>query len=66
MWCDQAKWVWNNKNLELHFAEWKSHEIWTHGSKDSATLVLLKTMKYKENWLLLSAKPRKKRNSALV
>ena len=39
---------------ELHLAE-NSYQYWTYGSRDTAILVLLKTMKYKGNWLLLFA-----------
>ena len=58
MWCDQAKWVWTR-------IKWKSSSqlqcmphIWTN-SRDITILVLLKTIKYKGNWILLLALSKK-------
>ena len=34
---------------------WKPHQDWAYGSRDIAILVMLKTIKYKGNWILLLA-----------
>ena len=53
-----------NNNLDFNFSLsfvlraticWKPQQNWAYGSRGTAILVLLKTMKYKGNWLLLFA-----------
>ena len=48
-----------NENLIGHsivcFHVRKTHPNWAYGSRDIAILVMLKTSKYKENWIILLA-----------
>ena len=66
MWCDQAKWVWTRKEGKkcwfsfsvklFNFRAilcWKPNQNCTGRSR--AILVMLKTIKYKENWIILLA-----------
>ena len=53
LWWDQAKHRYIHSIVSRAIFCWKPHQNWTYGFRDIVILVMLKTIKYKGNWMLL-------------